>query len=388
VYSRRTLIRAAGSAVIGGLLAACSDDRAGTVTLDPATDRASATTTLAEPVVTSDQTSEPSTTSTLVASPSSPSTSEPPRSPSTSTNVVAEPWSGADFAELNGFLSDTNGQAFVIVERGVPVHEWYRTDDTFARDIASAQKSVLSLLVGRAIADGLFGVDTRIDDVLGTDWTPHSQTSDVTVRHLLTMTSGLDDRLALVAAPGTTWLYSGAFAQLFEVLRVTTGRDVDDLARDWLFGPAGAGGAVFYERRTDEFAPIGMRATAKDLVAIGQMVLARSEPGLPQQWLDDSFAPSQPYNVSYGYLWWLNGQESFMLPGPTPPTRPGSLIPTAPVDLVAALGKADQRLYVSRALDLVVARLGDKVDPESRPALSTFDAALWAMLGRLRSGAG
>ena len=268
------------------------------------------------------------------------------------------------------------------------VHEWYRTDDTYARDIASAQKSVLSLLVGRAIADEVFGIDTIVDAVLGPGWTSHGQTSAITVQHLLTMTSGLDDRLALVSAPGTAWLYSGAFAQLFEVLRVTTGRDVDDLAHDWLFGPAGAGGAVFYERRADEFAPIGMRATAKDLTAIGQMVLARSQPGLPPQWLDDSFAPSQPYNASYGYLWWLNGQGSFMLPGPTPPARPGSLIPTAPVDLVAALGKADQKLYVSRALDLVVARLGDKVDPESRPALSTFDAALWAMLERLRSGTG
>ena len=77
-----------------------------------------------------------------------------------------------------------------------------------------------------------------------------------------------------------------------------------------------------------------------------------------------------------------------MLPGPAPPSRAGPLIPTAPADLVAALGKADQKLYISRELDLVVARLGDKADPESRPALSTFDAALWTMLDRLRTGTG
>ena len=384
MYSRRTLLRAAGSAAIGGLLAACSDDRAGTVTLEPATDRAG-TTTVAQPVVTPESSTEQSTTSAPVASPTTPPATAAPPSSSTSANAVAEPWSGADFAELDEFLSDTNGEALGIVERGVTVHEWYRTDATYARDIASAQKSVLSLVVGRAIADGLFGMDTLIDDVLGTGWTPHGQTSGVTVQHLLTMTSGLDDRLALVAAPGTTWLYSGAFAQLFEVLRVTTGREVDDLAGEWLFGPAGADSAVLYERRTDEFAPIGMRATAIDLTKIGQIVLDRSQPGLPQQWLDESFASSQPFNASYGYLWWLNGQASFMLPGPTPKARPGSLIPTAPVDLVAALGKDDQKLYVSPALDLVVARLGDKADPVSRPALSTFDAALWAMLERLRS---
>jgi CubicO group peptidase (beta-lactamase class C family) len=131
-----------------------------------------------------------------------------------------------------------------------------------------------------------------------------------------------------------------------------------------------------------------MRATAKDLVAIGQLVLDSAVPGLPDGWLDESFAPSQPFNRSYGYLWWLNGQESFMLPGPAPPARPGPLVPTAPVDLVAALGKADQKLYISRELGLVVARLGDKADPESRPALSTFDTALWAILDRLRTGGG
>ena len=63
-----------------------------------------------------------------------------------------------------------------------------------------------------------------------------------------------------------------------------------------------------------------------------------------------------------------------MLPGPAPHPRSGSLIPTAPADLVAALGKADQKLYISQELGLVVARLGEKADPESRPALSTFDA--------------
>ena len=274
------------------------------------------------------------------------------------------------------------------MEGGVTVHEWYRTDDTYARDIASAQKSVLSLLVGRAIGDGIIGIDTLIDDVLGSGWTPHRETSGITVRHLLTMTSGLDDSLALVSPPGTGWLYSGAFAQLFAVLEVTTGRDVDDLANEWLFDLARADSAVFYERRTDEAAPIGMRATVEDLVAIGQVVLDESQPGLRDGWLDESFAPSQPFNHSYGYLWWLNGQDSFMLPGPAPPARSGSLIPTAPVDLVAALGKADQKLYISRALELVVARLGDKADPESRPALSTFDANLWAMLDRLRNGTG
>ena len=82
------------------------------------------------------------------------------------------------------------------------MHEWYATDDTYARDIASAQKSVLSVLIGRAIADGIVGIDTLVDDVLGSGWTSHGQTSAITVRHLLTMTSGLDDGLALDLSAG------------------------------------------------------------------------------------------------------------------------------------------------------------------------------------------
>ena len=373
-------MRAVGGAALGGLLNACRSEPSSTPLIESTTLGTTAAT-IAEPI----STPEPSDTSSPSPS-SSPLSSSSPTSSSPTVGDV--PWSGADFAELDEFLAATNSEAFSIVESGAAVHEWYRTDDTYTRDIASAQKSVLSLLVGRAIADGIFGTDTLVDDVLGSGWTSHGQTSAITVRHLLTMTSGLDDGLALVSAPGTAWLYSGAFAQLFAVLGVTTGRDVDDLASEWLFEPARADSAVFYERRTDDVAPIGMRATVKDLVAIGQLVLGGSQTGLANGWLDESFAPSQPFNGSYGYLWWLNGQETFMLPGPTPAARPGPLVPTAPVDLVAALGKADQKLYISRALDLVVARLGDKADPESRPALSTFDAALWAMLDRLRTGGG
>ena len=303
---------------------------------------------------------------------------------STSLPPIAEPWAGAEFAELDHFLADTATEAFRIVERGSVVHEWYRTDSGYTRDIASAQKSVLSLLVGRAVADGLFTLDTNVDSVLGTTWTPGGRSDEVTVRHLLTMTSGLDDRLAVIAAPGEAWRYSGAFAMLFDVLTTTSGRDLDNLAREWLFDPAGATTARFYERPRQGYAPIGLRATVTDLTAIGQTVLDGTQPGLSPDWLSASFTPSQTYNPSYGYLWWLNGQESFMLPGPGR-SRPGPLIPSAPDDLVAALGKDDQKLYVLRELQLCVSRLGAEADPTGRAALSSFDERLWSMLVDLRS---
>ncbi len=320
------------------------------------------------PVTTSSVTTSPVTTSSRV----------------TTSPVTTSPWAGADFDELDRFLGDANTDAFRIVKAGTVIHEWYRTDSTAGRDVASAQKSVLSLLLGRAIGDDLIGLDTEIDDVLGAGWTPHGETAGITVRHLLSMTSGLNDQFAVVAGPGAEWIYSGAFAALFDVLTTITGRELNDLADEWLFAPAGATTAAFYERRSAQFAPIGLFATASDLTAIGQTVIDASQPGLARGWLDESFAPSQTSNGAYGYLWCLNGQERLRLPGAQVP-RPGGLIPSAPPDLVAALGKDDQKLYISRDLALVVARLGDKASPEVRPAPSTFDDPLWAMLLDLRA---
>ena len=223
----------------------------------------------------------------------SPSTSAPSPSSSPSTAVVAAPWSSAEFDELDEFLAVTNSEAFAIVEGGVTVHEWYRTDDTYARDIASAQKSVLSLLVGRAIGDGIIGIDTLVDDVLGIGLDAARPDIGITVRHLLTMTSGLDDSLAVVSPPGTGWLYSGAFAQLFAVLEVTTGRDVDDLANEWLFDMARADTAVFYERRTDEARPdrdaSHRQGPRRDRAGRARCVAAR-----PPGWLARRVVRAQP----------------------------------------------------------------------------------------------
>ncbi len=304
---------------------------------------------------------------------------------STSTLApVSEAWADVDFTELDSFLAATNGEAFAIVEGGMTIHEWYRTDSSYARDIASAQKSVLSLLVGRAGGDGLLTVDTEIDAILGTSWTPHGQSAGITVAQLLTMTSGLDDDLAVIAPPGTSWRYSDAFSTLFEVLTTVTGRRLNDIASEWLFDPAGATSSVFYLRPSGQFSPIGLRSTVPDLLSIGRLVLAGGPPGLAEGWLNASFTASQPFNLSYGYLWWLFGGETYMLPGPRPTSLAGPIVPSAPSDMVAALGKDDQKLYISADLELVVARLGGSGSAKSEFARSDFDNELWTRLTALR----
>jgi hypothetical protein len=93
--------------------------------------------------------------------------------------------------------------------------------------------------------------------------------------------------------------------------------------------------------------------------------------------------PSQDLNPAYGYLFWLNGSESYIQPG-LGISFDGSIIPSAPEDLFAGMGKNDQRMYIVPSMDLVVIRLGNAAD-ESALALSEFDNELWSQLKKVMS---
>jgi CubicO group peptidase (beta-lactamase class C family) len=90
---------------------------------------------------------------------------------------------------------------------------------------------------------------------------------------------------------------------------------------------------------------------------------------------------SQNLNQSYGYLWWLNGKESFKLPT-LQITFPGSLIPEAPADMFMALGKNDQKIYVIPSQNMVVVRFGDTAGGFN-PAYSSFDREVWRRIADL-----
>ena len=91
--------------------------------------------------------------------------------------------------------------------------------------------------------------------------------------------------------------------------------------------------------------------------------------------------PSQNINQSYGYLWWINGQDSYRLPQ-VQLEFPGSLIPNAPSDMVMALGKNDQKIYVVPSRKMVIIRMGN-LAYDSSLALSRFDDELWDKLNQL-----
>ena len=90
---------------------------------------------------------------------------------------------------------------------------------------------------------------------------------------------------------------------------------------------------------------------------------------------------SQDLNPAFGYLWWLNGKNGYRLPG-SEISFSGTLIPNAPADLIAGLGKGDQKLFVVPSQGLVIVRIGDAAG-ESQLGPYSFDNELWEQLNIL-----
>ena len=92
-------------------------------------------------------------------------------------------------------------------------------------------------------------------------------------------------------------------------------------------------------------------------------------------YFNNATSTSQNINLSYGYLWWLNGKTSYHMPQ-SQLQFPGKLIPNAPDDMYCALGKNDQKIYVVPSRKIVIIRMGNAADNVNL-ALSDFDNVLW-----------
>lgn len=250
-------------------------------------------------------------------------------------------------------------------------------------DTASIQKSVAALLVGLARHDGFLNLEDPVQKYLGGGWSKASpaQENQITVRHLLTMTSGLTEELGFEAPPGTVWRYNDpVYQRILRVLETAMKKPVDELTRTRLAERIGIRSSGWVRRPAATAGngnPIGYATTARDLARLGLLILAEGqwngETVIPdQEFLRAMQTPSQELNPSYGYFWWLNGQTRYI--DTATRRRDGPWIERGPRDLVAAFGASDRRLYVVRSLNLVVVRLGDATGSP------TFDQDFWGLL--------
>lgn len=313
-----------------------------------------------------------------------------------STDPQELDWCTEKIPELLDFLDTKNTKAFIVLKDGKIVIESYFDD--FDKDKfwywASAGKTLTAFAIGQAEAEGLIDLEANTSSYLGSGWTSldPDQENRIKVIHQLTMTTGLDDTsgdpyctdpdcLTYKADPGDRWAYHNApYTLLDQVIEGATGENLNSFITDRLKRPTGMKGF---------FLPSGYNnvywSDARSMARFGLLVLNN---GYWQdqvimdnpEYIEQMRTPSQALNPSYGYLWWLNGQEKFLLPGLQIPFN-GSWSPSAPDDLYAGLGKNGQFLDIIPSENLVVIRMGEAPDGSLVPVL--FHDDMWKLLSEV-----
>ena len=303
-------------------------------------------------------------------------------------------WNEALIPDLYSYLQSKGTKGFIVLKNGRIVMEKYF--GTFTADSnwywASAGKTATAFLVGIAQQEGLLNINNKTSQYLGTGWTslPLAKENLITVRHQLTMTTGLDDAvpdqdcttpacLIYKADAGTRWAYYNApYTILDKVVETASGQSYnayfqvkikDKIGMNGLWVPSGYNN-VYY-------------STARSMARFGLLMLNKGKWNTTSVLSDSNYfnaqvSSSQTLNNSYGYLTWLNGKSSHMLPG-TQFIFNGKLILNAPDDMYAALGKNDQKMYVVPSQKLVVIRMGNDAG-NVQLAVSSFDSELWGKL--------
>lgn len=220
--------------------------------------------------------------------------------------------------------------------------------ETQPSDVMSVTKSVTSLLIGIAIDKGFIpSVDVPIDSYIRPIINDlDSIKGQITIRHLLTMSCGLEwseipgpsefsqwmrspDRIQyilnklFVSAPGTSFNYSDGAAHLASViLSQATNMTANEFAKRYLFSPLGITDRNWTaDERGFNFGGVRLFLYPEDMLKIGKLVLDNGKWGTEQivstNWINEStkFQISTddviPYGGNYGFYWWKGSANNY-----------------------------------------------------------------------------
>jgi CubicO group peptidase (beta-lactamase class C family) len=297
---------------------------------------------------------------------------------------------------LYNFLEQNNSKAFILLKDGKIVLEKYFGTHTVTTSWqwASAGKTITSFMTGIAQQEGFLSITDTTSSYLGQGWTncAPQQEERITIWNQLTMTSGLDDGvpdhfctldtcLNYLADPGTRWAYhNGPYTLLDGVIENATGLTLNNYTTQKLKNPTGMTGAFFSVGYNNVFF-----STARSMARFGSLVLNKGNWNGNQimtdtAYFNDMVNTSQNLNKSYGYLWWLNGKQSFMVPT-LQTVFPAFMCPNAPADMISAIGSGGQFLNVVPSQNLVWLRMGDEPSNSNVPFLLNDD--IWQYVNDL-----
>jgi CubicO group peptidase (beta-lactamase class C family) len=244
-------------------------------------------------------------------------------------------------------------------------------DATTTHDLRSMTKSVTALVLGVAIDRGIIAdVDKSVLSFFPDYANLRTPDKDrITIRHLLTMSMGLDWNdgapytnentlnrapdpyryvlsLPVVEPAGSVWNYSGgATALIGGILARATGKRFDVLADALLFDPLGISDVTWTwlpNGDPKDWCCLWLRP--RDMAKIGQLVLARGlwngARVVSETWIDAATAPqitTTEGGYHYGYQFWLSS----------------SSVSGRRIDWIAAAGQGGQRIFIVPSLDLV-----------------------------------
>jgi CubicO group peptidase (beta-lactamase class C family) len=304
----------------------------------------------------------------------------------------APPSGPDDEGAFDGFLRATDTLAFVVVDEDRLVYERYLdgSDRRRLQTSFSVAKSFVSTLVGIALDEGL--IDGISDPV--TEYLPELAARDrrferITLRHLLTMSSGLryeeqslplpwgDDietyygtnlrKIALEHTeierePGQEWLYNNYNPLLLGlVLERATGMSVSEYLATRLWQPLGAEGDATWSLDSEgsgfEKMESGFNATPVDYARFGLLLLHEGQWNgtriISGEWVRAATAADATTDPAehYQYFWWVDTE------------RPGRFY---------ALGNFGQYIYVAPDSGTVIVRSGSDWGVDNYTWLATF----------------
>lgn len=234
-----------------------------------------------------------------------------------------------------------NALSLLVVSKGKLVAEGYVRDaaDRSRREhVQSVTKSLTSLAFGIARDDGFFpDLDAPVARFLDVR---DDRKRGLTLRHLLTMRSGLDidntrfaieavmdERrditrwlldLDLASAPGERFVYRDPDSQLIgAVIRAATGRPVDAIVGERVFAPLGIRDTAWeHDADGDPFIPFGAWLRPRDLARVIELVRRRGDWGgqriVSAAWLDEAtrmqvVVPPEAEEPGhhYGFYFWI-----------------------------------------------------------------------------------
>ena len=208
-------------------------------------------------------------------------------------------------------------------------------------DLRSVTKSIRSILMGIAIDKGCIDhVDDPISKYIKSPVPIKNldkRKDKITIRHLLTMSTGLDcndwdkkskgqeDKvykkkdwlqytldLPMVNEPGTVSNYCSMGAiMISEIISQASGMTIDNFAEKYLFKPLGIDNVSWGHTSNKENIPSGKRLymTSRDMAKIGQLILKygkwNKKQVVSEKWIEESTSPKTKITeIDYGYLWW------------------------------------------------------------------------------------